>query len=70
MKDSMYKSCMGDKYGKKYAESSYCLCFEKNAKRIMTDNEYNYYKKDYSRYFGNVQQRINQRVAPPANDRV
>lgn len=63
---SMYKSCMR----KKYSDPRYCLCFEKNAKKIMTRKEYNYFRVDFSRYYTDVQKRMGQRLAPPAHDRV
>ena len=63
---SMYGSCMA----RPSSEKRYCLCFEKQAKSVMTAAEYEHFMADFSRYFAEVQRPIEiESPSPPASDR-
>ena len=60
---SMYGACMN----REYARKKYCLCFERNAKTIMTPKEYEYFMADFSRYIEEVLWALESSM--PASDR-
>ena len=51
-----------------YFDTDYCLCFERNAKTIMTAKEYEYFMADFSRYYEKVQKPLDE-SSLPASDR-
>lgn len=50
------------------SDTAYCLCFERNAKTIMTAKEYEYYMADFSSYNKEVLNMLNNHQVP-ASDR-
>lgn len=59
---SMYGACHADG-----GSTAYCLCFERNAKTIMTAKEYEYFMAGFSSYYKEVVSILNNQV--PVSDR-